>query len=118
MGGLSSFVTMRTKEVGDGARDGGVVVRMEAKPGQEAAAASFLEQAQPVVEDEPGTIAWFAVRLSESEFAIFDVFEDDNARADHLGGDVAAALLREAPQLFVEMPTIERIDVLAAKLPG
>jgi quinol monooxygenase YgiN len=96
----------------------GLWVRMEAKPGQEAAAASFLEQAQPVVDEEPGTIAWFAVRLSESEFAIFDVFPHENARADHLGGDVAAALMREAPQLFVEMPTIERIDVLAAKLPG
>jgi quinol monooxygenase YgiN len=96
----------------------GLWVRMEAKPGKEADAASFLTQAQPLVEDEPGTVAWFAVRLSEAEFAIFDAFPHDNAREDHLGGRVAAALMREAPGLFVEMPTIERVDVLASKLPG
>jgi len=91
---------------------------MEAKEGKESDAASFLEQAQPLVEEEPGTLAWFAVRLSESQFAIFDAFPHDNAREDHLGGQVAAALLERAPELFVEMPTIERVDVLAAKLPG
>ena len=96
----------------------GLWVRMEAKEGKESDAASFLEQAQPLVEEEPGTLAWFAVRLSESQFAIFDAFPHDNAREDHLGGQVAAALLKRAPELFLEMPTIERVDVLAAKLPG
>jgi len=96
----------------------GLWVRMEAKPGREAEVASFLERAQPLVEEEPGTVAWFAVRLSESQFAIFDAFPHDNAREDHLGGQVAAALLKAAPDLLVEMPTIERVDVLAARLPG
>lgn len=95
----------------------GLLVRLEAKPGREDEVASFLEGALPLVEQEPATIAWFALRLGPSTFGIFDVFPDDAGRKAHLSGAVAAALIERAPDLFAEPPAIDEVDVLAAKLP-
>jgi quinol monooxygenase YgiN len=95
----------------------GLLVRLEAKPGREDEVASFLEGALPLVEQEPATVAWFALRLGPSTFGIFDVFPDDAGRKAHLSGAVAAALMERAPDLFAEPPAIDEVDVLAAKLP-
>jgi Transposase domain (DUF772) len=35
-----------------------------------------------------------------------------------LGGQVAAALMAQAPELLAQPPVIEPVDVLAAELPG
>ena len=70
------------------------------------------------MEQEPATIAWFAIRLGPSEFGIFDAFPDDVGRQAHLGGQVAAALMARAPELLAQPPVIEPVDVLAAMLPG
>jgi len=96
----------------------GLLVRLVAKPGKEAEVVSFLEGGLALVEEEPATIAWFAVRLGPSEFGIFDAFPDDAGRQAHLGDQVAAALMAQAPELFAQSPVIEPVDVLAAKLPG
>ena len=95
----------------------GLLVRLEAKPDRQEEVAEFLQGALPLVDQEPATTAWFAVRLGPSTFAIFDVFPDDAGRKAHLSGAVAAALLEHAPELFAEPPAIEELDVLAAKLP-
>ncbi len=95
----------------------GLIVRLEAQAGKEDAVAEFLRSAVPLVEGEPETIAWFAVRLGESSFAIVDVFPDDAGRQAHLAGPVAAALMSKADELLAEPPAIEHVDVLAAKLP-
>lgn len=96
----------------------GLLVRLKAKPGKEADVESFLEGGQALVEDEPDTTAWFAIRFSDSEFGIFDVFPDENGRQAHLNGEVAKALFAQADDLFSEAPGVEQIDVIAAKLPG
>jgi quinol monooxygenase YgiN len=95
----------------------GLYVTLQAKPGREDDVAAFLQSAVPLVNDEPQTTAWFALRLGESAFAIFDVFPDDAGRQAHLGGAVAAALMEQAPELLSEPPRIEQVDVLADKLP-
>ncbi len=92
-------------------------VRLEAKPGKEAAVERFLKDALPAVEAERDTPAWFAIRLGPSTFAIFDAFPDEAGRQAHLGGRVAAALMKSAPDLLSEAPRIDQADVLAAKLP-
>jgi quinol monooxygenase YgiN len=92
-------------------------VRLEAKPGKEADVESFLMGGLPIVQEEPATIAWFAIRLGPSTFGIFDAFPDDEGRQAHLSGQVAAALMAKASELLAEPPTIEKVDVLAAKLP-
>ena len=55
--------------------------------------------------------------MGPSTFGIFDAFPDDAGRQAHLSGRVAAALMAQAPQLFAQPPAIEKVDVLAAKLP-
>ena len=70
-----------------------------------------------MVQEEPKTTAWFGIRLGESTFGIFDVFPDEEGREAHLSGRVAAALMENVGELFRE-PTIERIGVIASKLPG
>ncbi|MGP6429368.1 putative quinol monooxygenase [Pseudomonas paraglycinae] len=92
-------------------------VRLEAKPGKEKEVERFLLSGLPLVEEEPGTTAWFGIRLGPSTFGIFDAFPDEAGRQAHLSGKVAAALMANAAELFAEPLSIEKVDVLAAKLP-
>jgi len=93
-------------------------VRLEAKPGKENEVADFLRQALPLVQQEQGTTAWFALQIAPTTFGIFDTFEDESGRQAHLSGQIAAALKQKATELFAQPPNIEKVDVLAAKLPG
>jgi quinol monooxygenase YgiN len=95
-----------------------LLVRLEAKPGKEEEVESFLKAGLALVDEEPATTAWFGLRLGPSTFGIFDAFPDDAGRQAHLSGQVAAALMAKAPELFSQPPSIEKVDVLAAKLPG
>jgi quinol monooxygenase YgiN len=95
----------------------GLLVRLEARAGKQQELASFLQDALPLVDREPQTVAWFAVRLDASSFAIVDAFPDEAGRQAHLDGPVAAALLERAGELLSAPPEISRVDVLAAKLP-
>lgn len=96
----------------------GLLVPLKAKPGKEAEVERFLEGGLPLVQDEPATIAWFAIRLGPTDFAIVDFFPDDAGRQAHLSGKVAEALMAQAPELFAEAPEIKPADVIAAKLPS
>lgn len=93
-------------------------VRLEAKPGKEKDVEDFLRAGLPLVQEEPATTAWFGLRLGPSTFGIFDAFPDEEGRQAHLSGKVAAALMAKAGELFATPPSIEKVDVLAAKLPG
>lgn len=93
-------------------------VRLEAKPGKEAEVEDFLRGGLAIVMEEPATIAWFALRLGPSTFGIFDAFPDDTGRQAHLSGRVAAALMAKASELLAQPPVIEKVEVLADKLPG
>jgi quinol monooxygenase YgiN len=94
----------------------GLFVRLEAKPGKEAEVEAFLRGGRALVDQEPATTAWFAIRLGPSTFGIFDVFANDAGRQAHLSGQVAKALMGKASELFAKPPAIEKADVLAAKL--
>jgi len=94
-----------------------LLVRLEAKPGKEPEVESFLKSGLAIVDEEPATIAWFAIRLGPTTFGIFDAFPDDAGRQAHLSGRVAAALMAKAADLLSQPPVIEMVDVLAAKLP-
>ncbi len=93
-------------------------VELKAKPGKEDAVAAFLADAKDLVDAEPGTITWFAVRFDQSTFAIFDAFDSEAGREAHLSGKVAAALMENAEELLAEAPQIRKANVLADKLPG
>jgi quinol monooxygenase YgiN len=95
----------------------GLLVRLEVKPGIDDQVENFLISALPLVRQEPATTAWFAIRFGRSEYGIFDVFPDDAGRDAHLSGAVAKALMENAETLLAEPPRIQRLDVLADKLP-
>lgn len=94
-----------------------LAVKLEAKPGKEKEVEEFLRSGLAIVQDEPETTAWFAIRFGPSTFGIFDAFPGEAGRQAHLTGRVAAALMAKASDLLATPPSIEKVDVLAAKLP-
>jgi quinol monooxygenase YgiN len=96
----------------------GLFVRLRPKPGKEADVQRFLEGGLDLVNQEPDTTAWFAIRMGPNTYGIFDVFPTDEGRQAHLRGRVAEALMANAEELLSEPPDIQQLDVLAAKLPG
>lgn len=92
-------------------------VRLDAKAGKEAEVENFLRGGLAIVQQEPATTAWFAIRMGPSTFGIFDAFPDEAGRQAHLSGRLAAALMAKASELLAKPPAIEKVDVLAAKLP-
>jgi quinol monooxygenase YgiN len=94
-----------------------LLVRLEALPGKETELSEFLTSARSIVMEEPGTVAWFAIQFGPSTFGVYDVFPDDEARDAHLAGGVGQALGPNTGVLFSE-PQIEKIDVIADKVPA
>src|SRR5215510_8984957 len=94
----------------------GLFVKLEAKPGKEEAVASFLAQGLQMANEEATTLLWFALRLGQSTFAIFDAFADESGRQTHLNGPIAQALMANAKDLLAVPPSIERTEILGAKL--
>jgi quinol monooxygenase YgiN len=94
-----------------------LLVHLDAKHDMESAVEEVLAGAVPDVLQESGTRAWFALRFGRGEYGIFDVFPDEAGREAHLGGAFATGLVKRAVELFTRPPRIERLDVLASKLP-
>ena len=94
----------------------GLFVRLEAKPGREQEVADFLQQGLQLAMQEATTPLWFALRLGPSTFGVFDAFRDESGRQAHLSGPIAQALMAQAPQLLAAPPSIERTEILGAKL--
>ncbi len=90
-------------------------VRLKAKTGKEAAVEDFLNGGLALVREEPLTRDWYAVKFDDSTFGIFDTFDGEEGRDAHLNGKVAEALMAKAGELLAEAPSIEKIEVLAAK---
>ena len=85
--------------------DRGLLVILEAQPGKEDELAAFLTQAQPLAAAEPGTVTWYAFKLSDTTFGIFDTFSDEDGRQAHLNGPVAAALGQAARACWPKIRT-------------
>jgi quinol monooxygenase YgiN len=93
----------------------GLLVRLEAKAGKEDELGKFLAGALPLANQEAQTTVWFALKIGPSTFGIFDGFPSDQGRTAHIEGQIAAALFAKAPELLAAKPTIEKVDILAAK---
>jgi quinol monooxygenase YgiN len=94
----------------------GLFVRLEAKPGKEGEVAAFLMQGLQMANQEATTPLWFALRLGPSTFAVLDAFPDESGRQAHLNGPIAKALAAHAPNLLAMPPSIERTEILGAKV--
>lgn len=94
----------------------GLLVRLEAAPGNDAEVEALLRGTVAMLRDEPGTTAWYAVRFGRSEYGVFNAFHDEADRQIHLHGKVAAALM-DSERLFVGPPSIEKVRILGSKVP-
>jgi len=92
-----------------------LLARVQAKPGKEQIVLDFLKSALPMAAAEEGTIRWYALQIDESTFGIFDTFETDEARQEHLAGEIAKALMANAAELLAAAPIIEKVSLLAVK---
>src|SRR5215472_6287912 len=95
----------------------GLFVRLEAKPGKEREVAAFLKQGLQMANQERTTPLWFALQLGPSTFGVFDAFHDESGRQGHLNGPIAKALMANAPNLLAAPPSIEKTEILGAKVP-
>jgi quinol monooxygenase YgiN len=93
----------------------GVLALVEAKPGKEAEVEAFLQSGRAIVEQEPGTVVWYAFRVDGSTFGIFDAFSDEAGRQAHLSGQIPTALAQVGSELLAKDPDIRLVDVLAVK---
>src|SRR3954454_20162045 len=89
--------------------------RLEAKPGKEADVAAFLETGLSLARQEATTPIWFALRISESTFAVFGAFNDEAGRQAPLSASIAPALMARTGELPARPPSIESIEVLGVK---
>jgi quinol monooxygenase YgiN len=93
----------------------GLLALLEAKPGKGDELAAFLESGRALAAAEPGTVTWYAFKLSDTTYGIFDTFETEDARQAHVNGEIPKALTSVAPDLLAKDPDIRGIEVLAVK---
>jgi quinol monooxygenase YgiN len=95
--------------------DRGLLALLEAKPGKGDELGAFLKQGRELAAAESGTITWYAFKISDTTYGIFDTFEDEDGRQAHLGGEIPTALGQVGPDLLAADPDIRTVDVIAVK---
>jgi quinol monooxygenase YgiN len=93
----------------------GVLALLEAKPGKGEDLGKFLEGGRDLATAEPGTVTWYAFKISDTQYGIFDTFDDDAGRQEHLDGEIPTALSQVAEALLATAPDIRIVDVVAVK---
>jgi quinol monooxygenase YgiN len=93
----------------------GILAMLEAKPEKAQELAEFLRQGRELALDEPQTVTWYAFKVDDVTYGIFDTFEAEAGREAHLAGEIAKALMAAAPELLAKAPDIRPVGILAAK---
>ena len=93
----------------------GLLALLRANPGRRAELASFLVGGRALAVAEEGTVAWYALKISDITYGIFDIFETEAARQAHLDSEFPKALAEVAADLLATEPDIRPIDILAVK---
>ena len=93
----------------------GILAILEAKPGKGDELGAFLEQGRALAAAEAGTITWYAFRLGDTTYGIFDTFNDEEGRQAHLNGQIPQALGQVGPNLLAKDADIRPVDVIAVK---
>lgn len=95
----------------------GILIRLEVKSGKDDDVETFLRATNPMIQQEENTKAWFGIRFGKSEYGIVGMFESEEAREKLLSGSTAKILTQQINTLFSEPPRVQRLDVLARKMP-
>ena len=95
--------------------DRGILALLEAKPGKGDDLAAFLAQGRELAVAEEGTVTWYAFKLNDTTYGIFDTFEGEDGRQAHMNGQIPAALGQVGPDLLDSDPDIRFAEVIAVK---
>lgn len=93
----------------------GILALLEAKPDKADDLADFLRSGRELAVAEQGTVTWYAFKVSDTTYGIFDTFESEDGRQAHLNGEIPKALMSVAPELLAKDPDIRPVDVIAVK---
>jgi quinol monooxygenase YgiN len=93
----------------------GLLALLEAKPDKGADLAAFLVSGRELAAQEQGTVTWYAFKISDTTYGIFDTFETLEDRQAHIDGEIPKALAAAGPELLAADPDIRPIDVIAVK---
>ena len=93
----------------------GLLAPLEAKPGKGDDLAAFLQAGRALAVAEEGTVTWYAFKISDTSYGIFDTFETDDARDAHLTGQIPQALGQVGPELLAADPDIRTVEIVAVK---
>lgn len=88
---------------------------LEAKEGKGGELGEFLRAGRELALTEEGTVTWYAFRIDENRYGIFDTFETEDARTAHLNGPITEALTKVADDLLAVEPSIQPVDIIAVK---
>ena len=86
----------------------GILALLEAKPGKGDDLGDFLRQGRELAAQEGGTVTWYAFKVSDTTYGIFDTFEAEDGRQAHLNGEIPAALGQVADDLLAAPPRLRR----------
>ena len=93
----------------------GILALLEAKAGKSDELAAFLKAGRDLAVAEPGTVTWYAFKISDTSYGIFDTFATDDARTAHINGQIPAALAEVSADLLAREPDIQPVSLLAVK---
>lgn len=93
----------------------GIVAFLEAQPGKAEELADFLRSGREIAAREEGTVTWYAFKVDDATYGIFDTFESDAGREAHLNGEIPKALAQVGPDLLASDPDIRPVEILAVK---
>ena len=93
----------------------GILALLEAKAGKGDELAEFLKAGRDLAVAEEGTVTWYAFKISDTSYGIFDTFATDDARTAHINGQIPAALAEVSADLLARAPDIQPVSLLAVK---
>jgi quinol monooxygenase YgiN len=93
----------------------GILALLEAKTGKGEQLAAFLKAGRDLAVAEEGTVTWYAFKISDTSYGIFDTFATDDARTAHINGQIPAALAQVSADLLARAPDIQPVNLLAVK---
>ncbi len=93
----------------------GILALLEAKPGKGDELGDFLRSGRDLAAREEGTVTWYAFKVGDTTYGIFDTFEGEEGRQAHLNGEIPQALGQVAPDLLASDPDIRLVEILAVK---
>ena len=93
----------------------GILALLEARPGKGSELAEFLKAGRELAVAEQGTVTWYAFKISDTSYGIFDTFATDDARTAHINGQIPAALAQVSADLLDRAPDIQPVNLVAVK---